>query len=135
MITFNKPYATISYDAILQSIKIEWKDYVNFEQYKEVLEEAFKTVEGRKCMRWISDMRKGQAVPKEAREWLQKEFIPRAAKTGVKKVAFLLEKNIFRKMYAESITTSIEFQGLIVQTFDNENLMNQWLMEKGKVKI
>ncbi len=86
---FNEDYAEILIDNNQKVIKLIWKTYVNFEEYKFTFENAYKISKRNKLKFWISDMRNGKAVTIKAQKWLRNIFIPKIVQLGFTKIELL----------------------------------------------
>jgi hypothetical protein len=127
METLTETCAEVNYNQKLNAVVIGWKDFATTEQYKKVIENAALVIKEKNCKVWISDSVKGKAVPKEALEWLKIDFIPRLPSLGIKKAAFLVTGNAFRKLYADSIKTEIAKTGVQMKYFESRVELEKWI--------
>ena len=125
--SFEKHYVKVFYNIKFLGVEIKWEGYANDNEYKEALNEAFKIISAKKCTRWLSDMTNGKAVSNEANQWVKTIFIPKVIHQGVKKAAFIMAKDIFRKMSANSLKTVIDSHNVELQYFDNRIAAENWL--------
>ncbi|OQY00132.1 MAG: hypothetical protein B6I24_00580 [Bacteroidetes bacterium 4572_128] len=109
---FNENYAEILVDNNNKILKLIWKGFVNFEEYKYIFDNAYQIFKKNKLKFWISDMTNGKAVPSKAQEWLRNIYIPKIVAIGLIKVVFIVEKNIFRKVYSDYIKEIINLNGV-----------------------
>lgn len=134
MKTFEDKVAAVYYHEAKQMVELRWKGFAKVEEYKTVVEAAGEAVPRYSPKIWVSDQRRAKAVPEEARQWLQEDFIPRMLKLGVlQKVAFLLSEDLFNQMYAKGLARHIEMGGVEVGYFGDVEKMERWLRGEGQV--
>lgn len=126
---YEKEYVSVLYNLKCGAVEVNWKGFATDSEYKEALMAANKIITQRRCTKWLSDMTYGKAVSNDTNKWVQTEFIPRAIKQGIKKAAFIVSKDIFRKMYANSIKGVIEASGATLKYFDNRDEAEIWLRQ------
>lgn len=127
MKTFDRSFAEIYYHEGIHAVEIKWKSFATVENYKETLESAFNVVTAKSCKYWISDMTQGRAVPQEASDWLREEYIPKVLNRGIQKVAFLLDNNAIRTLYAQTIKGNIESNHVPLRYFTNRSELLAWI--------
>jgi hypothetical protein len=125
----NEKYAEVTYNPIWQASVITWKDFATLEQFKDTFSMGMQVLESHHCKYWVEDMKSGKAVPNAVAEWVKNDFFARVAKQGVHKVAFMLERNPMRKLYADNIKESIQMAGLQLKYFDNRLDMERWIRQ------
>jgi len=129
MVEFHKNYAEVIYNSKHEGAVIIWKDYTTDDQFQEVYENALNLASEYICKCWIEEMGQGKTVPSSSVNWVINEFFARLANTSVRKVAFLIERNVMRKLYVESVLESIKMSGLQVKCFNTRLEMEQWIKE------
>ena len=120
--------AQVIFNEQLNAVEIIWVDFATTEQYKRIMEYALMLINQHQCTLWISDMTNGKAVTKDSFFWLKSSFIPRLASAGMKKCAFLVTGNIFRKLYAESLRGAIQSHGGEMQYFNDRKELENWIL-------
>ena len=76
---------------------------------------------------WLSDIRKQGVVAPAQSQWLQTEIIPKAVESGLKKVAVLMDGDVFKDFYIKNLQNKTQ-KGLI-QYFGMLENANEWLKE------
>jgi hypothetical protein len=125
----NEKYAEVAYNPVWQASVITWKDFASPEQFKETFKIGLEILENHNCIYWVEDMKFGKAVPNVVAEWVKNNFFTQVASRGVRKVAFLIEKNPMRKLYADNIKESIQMAGLQLKYFENRLDMERWIRQ------
>jgi len=127
MALFNESYAQVTLNSELKAVVLSWKGFANEEQYKKAVHAALDVLIEHKLPHWISDMRESKAVSPKMKEWIRTEILPLGVEAGAKKMAVTLSKDIFHKMYVETLVPVIENSGVIVQYFDSMEKIEEWL--------
>ena len=131
MRVFAEKYAEVTYHPILKAIVVKWKDFATPEEYKKTVEFAYDEAVAHNCSNWISDMTQGKAVSIASTTWLKMEFIPRVASEGlIRKLAFLIDYNPFRKSFIDTIKESILMSGIPFRSFKDKSEMENWIKEQ-----
>lgn len=127
---YNKKHATVSYHSDINAPVIVWKGFASTEDYKETLEEAYKIIVKHNCTQWLSDQRKAKVVPKEANEWLKTVYIPKAARTGIKKVVAVLSEDIFSQLFVKGLAQTIQAASVTIKYFEQSQYQAgyNWLL-------
>lgn len=125
--SYEKDYVSVFYNPKFMGVEVKWKDYANDVEYKQALNEAAKLAFSRKAQRWLSDMSQGRAISAEANNWVKSIFIPKLVRQGIKKAAFIVSNDVFRKMTANSLKTVVANYEVELQYFDNRILAETWL--------
>lgn len=135
MKSYTQKDAEVIYHPLFQGIYIKWKDFSNDEQFKATIEAAFDISKNHTCKCWIEEMTLGRAVSNVSTEWVRDEVFQKVATLGIRKVAFLLEKNPMRKLYVENIRESIRMAGLQYKAFESRMEMDKWIREQEPMKL
>lgn len=118
--------AEVIYNERLKAVEIIWIDFATTEQFKKIMEHALSLTEKHKSSKLISDMVKGKAVTKESFFWFKTDFLPVLSRSGIKKFAYLVSGNTFRKLYADSLQSAIQNLEGEMKYFNNRTEMEQW---------
>ena len=76
-------------DAVLCS----WKEYCEFDDYREPLEYGLKLIHENQATTWITDTTNGFESTPEDNEWLATEFSPQAIHSTCKKIIFIIKND------------------------------------------
>jgi hypothetical protein len=123
----DEKYVQVFYNPKFMGIEVKWKAYANDDEYKKALNFAYELIIQKNCKKWLSDMTDGKAVSNEVNNWVKSVFIPKAVAKGIKRAAFIVPKDIFRKIYADSVRSTIEQLGAELKYFDNRLSAETWL--------
>jgi len=123
-------YADVIYHKEIEIVEISWKSYTSDEVYKETLNTALNVIKENKIRLWLSDMTNAKVVSNAATEWAKNVFIPDALQAGVRKAAFVLSKDVFRRFYVDNIASTILGTGAELKYFDDRNNAISWLTMK-----
>ena len=119
----------IIYNPDFNNISIIWKKLHDEDTYKFVYETAYKAMIEYKATSLFSDIRNQGVVSPANSKWLQEELIPKAVKDGLKKVAVLMDADVFKKFYMNNISKALKKEGSFTKYFDSEEEAIKWLME------
>jgi len=130
-ILFEKDYATITYEADLKLLTLSWKRFVSSQEYRIAFSAVLKSIEEKRIPLFLADTRKQGIISPTDRKWLESEMIPPALKVGLKYVATLLNKDIFKKYYLSKIKEHSENSGMSAfEMFDDYDKARAWLLSK-----
>ena len=129
MLEFHEKFAEIIYNSSHEGVVIIWKDFTTDEEFMKVYENALYLAREIPCKCWIEEMGKGKTVPSASVEWVVNGFFAKLATTEIRKVAFLIEHNFMRNIYAEAIIESVKMAGLQVKSFNTRHEMELWIKE------
>ncbi|WP_291722218.1 STAS/SEC14 domain-containing protein [Bernardetia sp.] len=126
MVLYEVENAFLFYDRQYDMISFKWLGAVSDEEYRTAVKIAYeKTVEF-EVTRWLTDTREGKVVSVEAQQWMLKEFIPNyIAKSPLRRVAFLVSKDIFRQEYIDKVKQS--FDNYQIEVFEDPKKAKKWL--------
>jgi hypothetical protein len=100
-------YVTVTWDSERSMGKVVWSGSPTPEQYKKaflsLLDHAKK---GNKVSRFLSDTRNQGIVNPENRKWFEKEMVPAAIKSGLKRTAVITNGNAFKRYYINMILSA-----------------------------
>ncbi|MBK8394514.1 MAG: hypothetical protein IPL26_04610 [Leptospiraceae bacterium] len=121
--------AVINWDESSKALCPEWKSFsVMDREIKEVLEALLILISSKNCDRQIIDTSKTLGGFSDyIQDWLSKDWIPRAVKSGMKYVATITPKNAISQLsndYWQEEATEIGFITVNVKSFDEAR---EWL--------
>jgi hypothetical protein len=109
-------FASVYFDETSNSIIIVWKKPTTSESYRAIFKFILLKIEQYCAEAIISDIYYQGLVGIEDRAWLQEEIIPKAYKSGIRKVGIIAPSDVFSRFYIESvkagamtITMNVEF--------------------------
>ena len=122
--------ATLGFNKETNAIELIWKSIHDETTYKHMFTKGIEYLKEYKATCWLSDIRKEGVVSPTNSKWLQQEVIPEAMKNGLKKIAVVMDADIFKKFYVQNIEKSVENkQNQMMKYFDSVELANAWFKE------
>ncbi|UII28160.1 STAS/SEC14 domain-containing protein [Fulvivirga maritima] len=122
----NDAFASIVFEKDMNAIVVVWKKIPSEEIYKGVFSQAVIELNSKGADKWLSDIRKQGVVGPSNTKWLQEEILPRAVKAGLRKIAIVVEKDIFKKFYIDNVKTTMS-ETAEMHYFDNDEEARKWL--------
>ena len=125
--------AVIFFDEQNSLIKIVWKGFVRFEEFKEVMNNALEFFIEKKAVHWLIDQTERQAVSNEINEWVVNDFFKRLLENAshVTCIATILSKDVFGRHSMKTQTNNLvkTYNENVVpfEYFDNETEAVKWL--------
>ena len=120
--------AEIRFNPSTRAIELIWKSYADPATYKTVFTEGIKYMKEFGADAWLSDIRKQGVVGPGDAKWLQNEIIPKAVEAGLKRIAVIMDSDIFKKFYVGNIETDLQKKGQkLMHYFKSEEEANSWL--------
>jgi hypothetical protein len=98
MVYFDTPQALVQWDPATRCVLIEWRDFTYGQEYRTALNAVLRALEENKTGKLLADSRRMKAIPQDDQEWLMKDWVPRAAKIGLKHSAVVLPKSTLGTM-------------------------------------
>ncbi len=136
MIYFEGKHAIINYHENKKLVEVAWKDaYSNEEEYHVILTKALVAVKQYDVKYWLSDVTQKKVFLDDERKWLETFIIPNACKNGVKKVAFILNKNVYNMYTHSEKQRDYEANTVKIQIFENRENAITWLDQLNSEKI
>ena len=90
---FETKFCRIEYLKDVNAVLCSWKEYCDFEDYREPLKQGLKLINDNKATTWITDTTNGFESTQEDNQWLATEFSPQAINSSCKKIIFIIKKN------------------------------------------
>lgn len=105
----------------------ELQKYPGVAALEAALEKGLEVMRERGGRKWLSDNRRGGAVPKSHHEWAQKVWGPRAAAAGWKYWAVLLPEELLGHSNVNRLVDVYGALGVTTRAFDDLDAAMQWL--------
>jgi len=122
---FEHDKAVISYDPASKSIDMIWKKVQDEPTYKLLYTKGVEFLKEYQVANWYSDIRHQGVVGPGASKWLQQEVIPKAMAAGLKKIAVVMEADVFQQFYVQNINKQSANQ--LVRNFKSTEDAKAWL--------
>jgi hypothetical protein len=95
MVYLDASFLRIDWDKDLRCVSMEYKDvFVEGEEYRSVLRRVLDLVEEKRCSRLLADGRKMKIITPEDQAWVEKDWLPRSKRAGLRHSALILPKSI-----------------------------------------
>ena len=131
MTIFQSTYLIIRYEASQNAIIEEWQlDFATItrgEILQQPLLKLLDAITETKASKWICDTTEQKNVITSDQLWLEKTFYPEIFKRGIKKIAFVNEKNILLTNNAKNILNSLSNKEIEVEVFNRNQKAKDWL--------
>jgi hypothetical protein len=124
---FEHDKAVISYDPSSKSIDLIWKKVQDEATYKLMYAKGIEFMKEYNVTNWFSDIRHQGVVGPSASKWLQEVIIPKAVGAGLKKIAVVMDADVFQKFYIDNINKKSASQ--LVRNFKSKEEAKAWLSE------
>lgn len=104
MVYLDASFLRIEWDKDLKCVTIEHKDvFREGEEYRKVLSKVLDLVEEKQCSRLLADGRKMKIITPEDQAWVEKDWLPRSKRVGVRYSALILPKSVVSTMAVNRI--------------------------------
>jgi hypothetical protein len=95
MVYLDSSFLKIDWDKDLKCVSMEYKDvFVAGEEYRGVLRKVLDLVEEKRCSRLLADGRKMKIITPEDQAWVEKDWLPRSKRAGLRYSALILPKSV-----------------------------------------
>ena len=110
-ILIDNEWAILEYDASKKLMMITWKKVVNSDEYIAVNTEVLQALVKHAPYGYVADIRKQGVIGPENAKWMTEVAQPKAVEVGVKKLAIIIDNDIFKKFYADNLKKSVVEMG------------------------
>jgi hypothetical protein len=117
----------IYYDKRNQIVVMDWVGYATSAQLKEGSEAMLNELIQHGAHKVLADTRDMALISSEDRQWIEKDFLPRAMKKGFKAVALVKPLTYHNAAAIEAITTIARNSNLQINIFDHKEDAIEWL--------
>jgi hypothetical protein len=108
MIHIERPYGTLGWSEEDRTVTMEWRGYVDGEDYRSMLLALIELLESKSASRLLVDSRKAKAVTLEDQAWVNTVWSPKAKKAGLKFTAMLVPESTVGKMSLDRMRSKFE---------------------------
>lgn len=119
--------ADLLYNPDTNSIELIWKKYQDDQTYKLMFNKGVECLKEFGATGWLSDIRQEGVVGPASSRWLQQTIIPQAISYGLKKIAIVMDSDVFKKFYVQNIEKQTSHQ--LIKHFDSLSTAQAWLRE------
>jgi hypothetical protein len=133
-ILYEKPYARIFYDAMINATGVIWTAPITSEQYRKVFNKCLEFLIAHRTPNWISDMSAQGPISPEDQRWMFKNILPLASENGLKRIAGIRPDANNPKVleYLNGIKTTISMLKLEQSYFNNFESAFDWVMAENE---
>ncbi|OJJ17845.1 hypothetical protein BKI52_28720 [marine bacterium AO1-C] len=124
----NEDFARVNYYPQNNLVEVIWHKSNTNNQYRQTITAAYNVVVKYGANKWISDMRNGGVISIDNQKWLKEEMVPKAVRSGLRRVALVVSKDIFNLFYAKNIKNTLQ-ESFQSKYFDDVEKAYQWLLE------
>ncbi|UII30478.1 hypothetical protein LVD17_19490 [Fulvivirga ulvae] len=117
--------ADLRFNEETNSIELIWKKYQDDATYRLMFTKGVEFLKEYGATGWLSDIRKEGIVGPATSAWMQKEILPKAISYGLKRVAIIMDADVFKEFYVKNIERNAA-QG-IMKYFDSVETAHKWL--------
>jgi hypothetical protein len=123
---YDSEFALLTFYKEHKLLELEWKRSSPESEYRSVFNKAVEIASRQKIEFFMSDLRKSGAVSLANMVWLKSFVIPKAVEYGVLKIGLVLNEDLFSKIYAESIRSSLIKNKILISFFDQRTDALSW---------
>ena len=122
---FEHEKAFLQYNEEVNSVELIWKKFQDPETYQLMFKKGVEFIKEYKATGFLSDIRNEGVVSPDSSKWLQQVIMPKAISYGLKKIAVVMNSDVFKEFYIKGIQKSAEKE--MMQYFDSVEAANVWL--------
>jgi hypothetical protein len=126
-IVFKAPYATVTYYPEKKFFSLIWHGRPDAEEYKQPFIKMIDYSKKNPVDAMLSDISQQGIITPENRKWFEKEMMPEAAKSGLKRAAIITNGNTFKLYYINIILSAVKKFPIVTKLFNNQKEALQWL--------
>lgn len=124
-------YVTVGSETEQGLITLTWTGFAPSPIFRSILEDALMNVRLHKLSFWLADLRQMNAILRQDEQWSANDWFPRAAASGLKRMAILTSSDYFNQMSVERIMNSATPElPFAVSYFDDLLAARAWLLSK-----
>lgn len=124
---FEHEKVDLRYNDLTNAVEMIWKKNQDPETYKIAFTKALGYIKDYKATAFFSDIRNEGIVGPEGSKWVQSEIMPKAFSYGLKKVAVVMDADIFKEFYIKNMEKAAGSDKL--KYFDSVESANKWIIE------
>lgn len=130
---FGKVFFTLDYNEKDGFIYANWIGFVNVDNVIEGATKVLEAFESTLCPSFINDNRELTGPWKNANDWIENTWTPRALQSGLKNFAFVVSPNIFGELSAKDLGLRLDNIGFEMQTFKDYDKAVAWIKERNLI--
>jgi hypothetical protein len=118
---------TVDYDAEVPCVIMTWRGYATTGEFRAANERVLAALAQRKASKLLGDIKEFVLIGSEDQAWLSSDWIPRAVRAGLRKVALTSPAFYFNRVAVESVGQRLDPDALILKHFDDREAARAWL--------
>ncbi|HYG37587.1 MAG TPA: STAS/SEC14 domain-containing protein [Cytophagales bacterium] len=126
-IVFQAPYAKVTYLPEKRTLVLIWNGTLTQEDYRKPFLAMIEFGKKTPVDSMLSDISKQGIISPENRKWFEKEMMPRAVETGLKRGAIVTSGNAFKLYYINLILSAVNKFPIATKLFNNQKDAFAWL--------
>ncbi len=126
---FDNQFMTISWNKTLRIVEQKWKGQATSQNFRASAKKALALLKEKKATKLLRDTRKMTVILPGDQEWTKKDWMPRMAKAGLKKVAIVISGHGVAQLSVNKMKEAIhtEEYGVKRALFDDIEQARNWL--------
>jgi len=132
MIVVDRPNIAVEWDETKRLMRVEFRGFIDGEEYRETLDRALQVVIAKKCTRILWDLRAMKVLTPDDQKWAETDWTPRLVRQSkVKRTVSVVPKSAVAQMSLKRVSekTAIVMENEILsRTFDSIEDAEKWVM-------
>ncbi|WP_437318963.1 hypothetical protein [Sorangium sp. So ce385] len=128
MIHLDERWVTISWEADIQAVLLEWKGFADSKELRSSLDAAIDLAHRKKATRCLGDCRRAGPTSQDDQRWANESWLPRVAAHGVRRIAYVLPRSAVARMSLTRALARFDGHELVQAQFDDIDEARAWLI-------
>lgn len=124
---FQAAYAVVTYDPDKRSMMLIWDGRPSTEEYKKPFLAMIEYSKKHPVDSMLSDISKQGIISPDNRKWFEKDMMPQAVLSGLKRGAIVTNGNAFKLYYINLILSAVNKFPIETKLFNNRQQAVAWL--------
>jgi hypothetical protein len=124
---FSEPYATVTYDINKRQLLLIWDGNPRVDEYRKPFMSMIEFGRKNPVDSIFSDTSKQGIINPENRKWFEKELMPQAADSDLKRAAIVTSGNTFKLYYINIILAAVNKFPITTRLFNKRQDAFTWL--------
>jgi hypothetical protein len=119
----------LAWDEELECAYIRWEGFSFGEDMRAQMDKILVILKEKKGNKELVNLQKQRIISHEDREWISKNWLPRAWSAGLKYIAFVIPQSDLSKISFDKLMNESDKTRTQEAYFDNEEAARKWLRE------
>lgn len=124
---FASPSFQLSFDPLVPCVEMKVQGYLSDNEFRGPTEEMLSLMIDKNVTKVFADTLHMKLINQEDREWIKKNFLPKAIKAGLKAVAFIKPADYHTRLSLETTIYGIDPNEFLTEWFDDSSEAKAWL--------